>query len=157
MNLKFVDKQNSSPISYSLKYQARKKNGNRLAISMRLFDSEVLLEALSGGLLESSCCVIVSAPSAQPMEDTSKIYPRRRAGIKTTLLPDGHLVLFDPSSEWAHTLNQTGAIVWEYCDGQTCLSDIGKIIGELSNRSQATSESVALVQELQSYGLLTFE
>ncbi len=56
---------------------------------------------------------------------------KRNPEIKSQLLPDGHLVLFDEKTQWAHILNPTGAIFWELCDG-SCSQD----------------EAIALIQDI---------
>lgn len=91
------------------------------------------------------------------MNDIQTIYPHRKAGIKATFLPDGHLVLFDQSTELAHTLNPSGALVWEFCDGKTCLAEIAATIAKLTGRADAEQESVILVEELCASNLLACE
>ncbi|MBY0359200.1 MAG: PqqD family protein [Candidatus Obscuribacterales bacterium] len=90
------------------------------------------------------------------MDDSSKIYPRRMEGIQSTLLPDGHVVLFDSRSDWAETLNPAAAIIWEYCDGQTSLAEMGSIIAEISKRPNSLDETKALIDELHNQGLIAF-
>lgn len=57
--------------------------------------------------------------------------PRRNPEVKTTLLPDGYVVLFSTKTDWAHTLNPLGALVWEFCDGEHSVADIITELKEL--------------------------
>ena len=56
---------------------------------------------------------------------------KRNPEIKSQLLPDGHLVLFNEKTQWAHILNPAGALFWELCDG-CCSQD----------------EAIAMIQEI---------
>lgn len=63
------------------------------------------------------------------------VYPKRKAGVKATVLPEGHVVLFDTTTDWAHTLNPLAAMAWELSDGEHSVPDI-------------VDEIVSLVEEL---------
>ena len=84
--------------------------------------------------------------------------PLRNPEIQTTLLPDGHVVLFSTKTDWAHTLNPVGAIVWEFCDGQ---HEAAHIVDEVvlltgsDHAGQINGEVAALLDELTAKGLIT--
>lgn len=59
------------------------------------------------------------------------MFPTRKDGLKSTLLPDGHLVVVDESSNIAVTLTPLAAAVWEFCDGQHTSTQITNEIQEL--------------------------
>lgn len=81
----------------------------------------------------------------------------RNEEIKTTLMPDGHVVLFNSKTEWAQVLNPVGALVWEFCDGSTSLSDmtneIGKLL-EIHDTAILQDDINSLIQELLDLGLV---
>src|ERR1700687_5890940 len=52
------------------------------------------------------------------------IYPHRNDHVQTVLLPDGYVTLINKQTEWAHTWNPPGAIVWEFSDGRHSVSEI---------------------------------
>ena len=54
--------------------------------------------------------------------------PRKSPGVYDEVLPDGGLVLFHSQGALILTLNQTAALVWEYCDGT---HDVDAIAAEL--------------------------
>lgn len=83
--------------------------------------------------------------------------PRRNPDVKTTLLPDGYVVLFSTKTDWAHTLNPTGALVWEFCDGQHSVDElVSEVAGLLagSDRKLLRTEVELLLQELLAAGLV---
>ncbi len=41
---------------------------------------------------------------------------------------DGELLLFDPASDQILQTNQSGALVWQLCDGQRTVADIRDIL-----------------------------
>lgn len=45
------------------------------------------------------------------------VWPRKSPGVYDEILPDGGLVLFHSQGALILTLNQTGALIWECCDG----------------------------------------
>ncbi len=84
----------------------------------------------------------------------------RNPDVKSTLLPDGNVVLFNDGNDWAHTLNPVAAMVWEFSDGHHCLGDIVREILSLSDVFQAdvlTEEISVLVDEMLDSGLLVAE
>jgi hypothetical protein len=56
------------------------------------------------------------------------VRPRKSSGVYDELLPDGGLVLFQSQKGLIVTLNPTGALVWECCDG---MHDLDAIVAEL--------------------------
>lgn len=81
----------------------------------------------------------------------------RNPDIKTTLMPDGHVVLFSAKTEWAQVLNPTGALVWEFCDGDTPIESITSQIGGLlaiTDIPELQKEINSLIKELLGSGLL---
>lgn len=50
---------------------------------------------------------------------TTSNAPKARAGVETYIVPDGSCFLYDPASDATYTLDQLGALVWDYCDGRT--------------------------------------
>lgn len=88
------------------------------------------------------------------------MHPRRNPDVKSTLLPDGYLVVSSCKTDWAHTLNPVGALVWEFCDGE---HDVDQIIAEVSGllpagQPENLDEQVSkFVDELTASGLLLLE
>ncbi len=81
---------------------------------------------------------------------------QRNDEIKTTLMPDGHVVLFNAKTEWAQVLNPVGALVWEYCDGATSVAEMTKEIAKLLQADRATLQDDinSLIGDLLSQGLI---
>lgn len=74
------------------------------------------------------------------------------------MLPDGFLVLFNTKSDWAHTLNPRGALVWEFCDGahtpdQIC-EELASVLGDC-DRSELRGDVQKLIETLLNEGLLS--
>lgn len=88
------------------------------------------------------------------------MHPRRNPDVKSTLLPDGYLVVSSCKTDWAHTLNPVGALVWEFCDGS---HDVSQIVAEVvdllpSGQLENLEEQVSkFVSELTASGLLLLE
>lgn len=83
--------------------------------------------------------------------------PSRNPDVKTTLLPDGHVVLFSTKTDWAHTLNPAGALVWEYCDGENSVEEIvSEVLSlvESGDREGLHTEIKDLIENLSEQGLL---
>jgi hypothetical protein len=88
------------------------------------------------------------------------MYPQRRADVRSTLLPDGYLVLFSTKTEWAQTLNPTAAIVWEFCDGERTVAEIAEELTELLGeavKGDITKDVSQTVCDLVEAGLLIVE
>ncbi len=56
--------------------------------------------------------------------------PKRTPDIETKMLPDGHVVIFSKTSDWAHTITPLAAIAWEYCDGEHSVDEIVQCVLE---------------------------
>lgn len=81
---------------------------------------------------------------------------KRSTDIECKVLPDGHIVLVSPKTKWAYTLNAMGAIVWEFCDGNT-LEDILEQIRQLEQlplSTDLTERVTELLNELVEMGLI---
>src|SRR3977135_2058703 len=62
-------------------------------------------------------------------ENAGGSIPRaRRDGLVIQELPDEVLV-YDRDRDKAHCLNQTAALVWKYCDGETNVASIAQRLG----------------------------
>ena len=97
---------------------------------------------------------VVARPGVVTVNESN--FPRRRDGLKSTLLPDGYLVVVDESTEFAVTLNPLGSVIWEFCDGLHSTIDIVEELKELgAGESQEVLSAVdSLVSELRASGLL---
>lgn len=60
-------------------------------------------------------------------------------------MPDGACFLYDPVSDAGFTLDQLGALVWDYCDGVT---PVERIVAEITELLPANEEAVARVPAL---------
>jgi hypothetical protein len=82
-------------------------------------------------------------------------YPHARHTIETYLVPDGSCFLYDPVSDASYTLDQLGALVWDYCDGATAVERIVQEITELlPTRDEAVARVSALLADFAQEGLL---
>lgn len=45
--------------------------------------------------------------------------PKARLEVEAYIVPDGTCFLFDPMRDEGFALDQLGALVWDYCDGQS--------------------------------------
>jgi hypothetical protein len=81
--------------------------------------------------------------------------PRKDPAVRDELLADGTMVLFHTASRQLMTLNQTAALVWEYCDG---VHDRAGIVRELqalfSSAANVTGDVDEILRELQNRGML---
>jgi hypothetical protein len=80
----------------------------------------------------------------------------RRSDLIIEELPDEVLV-YDLTTDKAHCLNQTAALIWKHCDGQKSADDIARsVAGQL--KTPISKEVVKLgLEELSAYGLLKEE
>jgi hypothetical protein len=81
-------------------------------------------------------------------------FPHRNPALQTNVLPDGHAVVFDGVSSWAHTLNPVGALVWEYSDGNHSLSEIVAEVHGLGQSWINDSQVNDFVGEMKRSGLI---
>ena len=81
--------------------------------------------------------------------------PKAREGVETYIVPDGSCFLFDPASDASFTLDQLGALVWDFCDG---LTPVDRIIHEITellpDDADAPSRARLLLTEFAKEGLL---
>lgn len=94
-------------------------------------------------------------PPAQ--ETRSAQYPRRCADVDAQPLDDD-LVLYNPRDGGAHTLNGTGMLIWEACDGAHSAEEIAH---DLASRygigtQRALAEVRAFLLDLEHAGLLAY-
>ena len=84
----------------------------------------------------------------------------RKPDLKTTLLPDGHAVVFSPITNWAYTLNPMAAAIWEFCDGKSsrdALVDQLLMLLKEVDPEKTTQQIGSMIDELIEAGLLTQE
>jgi len=87
----------------------------------------------------------------------TNLKPKRDPEIETNILPDGHVVLVSPKTEWANTLNPLAALVWEFCDGENTPDDIVAqvlSVNLLPKTDSLKAEVTALISELEESGFL---
>ncbi len=83
---------------------------------------------------------------------------KRNDDIKTTLMPDGHVVLFNTKTEWAQVLNPMGALVWEFCDGctsTTAMTDEIASLLQIEDASTLQNDINSLISEFLGLGLVS--
>lgn len=81
-------------------------------------------------------------------------YPLARTnGLVVQEVPNEVLV-FDMETNEAHCLNETAAMVWNYCDGKTSVPEIARILGE--SKSSAVSDDLIwlAIDQLNEHRLL---
>lgn len=86
------------------------------------------------------------------------MYPLRNPDIESKLLPDGYLVLFNTKTDWAHTINPSAALVWEFCDGRHTVADIVTELTAIlqpADSGALMAEVTNLVETLSREGILT--
>lgn len=73
------------------------------------------------------------------------------------MLPDGHVVIFSNTSDWAHTVTPLAAIAWEYCDGQHSIKEIVECVKQFVNSDFDNLEATIteLMQEFAQSGLVS--
>jgi PqqD family protein of HPr-rel-A system len=72
---------------------------------------------------------------------------------------DDELVLYDPRTGFAHTLNVTGAHIWNLCDGSHRLASVAHDVATTYRISdgQALADVTEFVRDLDQAGLLARE
>lgn len=80
----------------------------------------------------------------------------RREGLIVQELPDEVLV-YDASNDKAHCLNETAALVWKHCDGNTNIADIAKLVGKELNASVKDEFIWLALDQLEKESLLEKE
>ena len=73
------------------------------------------------------------------------VWPRKSPGVYDEVLPDGGLVVFHSRGALILTLNQTAALIWEYCDGT---HDVDAIAAQLRDVFPAVADAERDVRSL---------
>lgn len=80
---------------------------------------------------------------------------RQQPLVETHILPDGSCLLFDPVTDKGFALNSTGALVWDYCDGELTGAEVARemtsLLPQFVDIGAVTEE---LLSELLELGLL---
>ena len=82
--------------------------------------------------------------------------PCRRKDIVVKKLGKETL-LYDPSTDKVHTLNQTASLIWSLCDGEHSLGEIKRAIYEnfsIKETIEVEKDILKNLKELQKLGLL---
>src|SRR5689334_12534202 len=78
----------------------------------------------------------------------------RRDGLVVKELVD-EILVYDTTSDKAHCLNQTAALVWGFCDGQTTVDGIVAKLGTESKTSVNENTVSMAIAQLDEINLLT--
>ncbi len=81
-------------------------------------------------------------------------FPVRNPELKTKLLPDGHVVVFNDRTLWAHILSPCGAAIWEFCDGRHNLDSILDELESLTGSRPPAQETEKFLADLVTSGLV---
>lgn len=84
----------------------------------------------------------------------SNSFPIRNPELQTKLLPDGHVVVFNEVTLWAHILSPSGAVIWEFCDGQHSLDAIMDEMEALTGTRPEAAETEQFIADMQENGLI---
>jgi hypothetical protein len=88
--------------------------------------------------------------------NSSQFPTARKSGLVIQEVPDETLV-YDLESNKAHCLNQTAALVWRSCDGQTSIPEIARLVEEQAG-GKVTEDFVWLaIDQLSENNLLEQE
>lgn len=82
--------------------------------------------------------------------------PRRRKDVVLKKLGKETL-LYDPTTDKVHTLNETASLIWNLCDGKHSLGEIKKTIHEnfsIKETIEIEKDILKNLKELQELGLL---
>ncbi len=84
--------------------------------------------------------------------------PKRLAGVKAKVLPDGYVLLRTKDSDCVYTLSPIGAIVWEFCDGSNSIDELleeMKALPDLKVEKGIREQVIQLIEDLKKQGLLS--
>jgi hypothetical protein len=83
-------------------------------------------------------------------------FPRPVEGFQMESL-DGEIVLLHPACNIIIYSNQTGAIIWQLCNGQRSVEEIVEILGAAypGSRAEIAVDAPKTIQMLVSHGALT--
>ncbi|HEX9729061.1 MAG TPA: PqqD family protein [Gemmatimonadales bacterium] len=83
--------------------------------------------------------------------------PKGRAELVFRQLED-EWVIFDPASNRLHALNLTGALIWDYCDGDRTLREIAEVVrdafAERGEDVDVLADVIATAASFRAEGLL---
>jgi hypothetical protein len=86
---------------------------------------------------------------------TTGICPQRDSNVLDELLADGSMVLFHPPTRQLLTLNPTGALVWDCCDGSHTEAEIvAEIAALFPGVTSLADDVVAIVRDFRGHGIL---
>ena len=85
--------------------------------------------------------------------NNSQFPTARTNGLVVQDVPNEVLV-YDLESNKAHCLNQTAAMVWKACDGNTSVSDIARLIGSQTGEKVSDDLVWLAIDQLQENSLL---
>ncbi len=87
------------------------------------------------------------------VSQASRLTPARNLAVKSQLLEDGFVSLYNSQTSMAFTLPPLGGIVWELCDGTLSLDEIIQRVYELIEAAVSLEDLEAqvcpLIEELQ--------
>lgn len=88
------------------------------------------------------------------MRHTSRS-PKARADVEAYIVPDGTCFLFDSAHDEGFALDQLGALVWDYCDGETAQESItAEIAALLPDQPEIAARIDELLASFAAQGLL---
>ena len=82
---------------------------------------------------------------------------KRAPELKTTVLPDGYIAVFSGPSQNAYTIPPSGALAWEFFDGQNSTADVVKLVATelgVPESSELREQIEGLANELLKNGFL---
>ncbi len=82
-------------------------------------------------------------------------FPRKRGCVRDEMLADGGMVLYDTVDNQLITINPTGALIWEYCDGEHSLAMIvAEMRALFPNVPTVQDDVAAILRDLHARGFL---
>lgn len=85
--------------------------------------------------------------------DDNHHLPEKVSGFEVNEVADG-LVIFDPSAQQVHYLNNTAAIVYELCDGTTTSADVIGSAAKLFSDATSDQQFAECLDDLRRRGLV---
>lgn len=72
---------------------------------------------------------------------------------------DKEIIVYHPSSTTSIYLNETGALVWELCNGSATIADIIGLLAQVypQNRGQIEREVPEIIEQLVAHGIATLQ
>jgi hypothetical protein len=87
-------------------------------------------------------------------KDSISELPRARKENLIVKEVDGEVLVYDLTTDKAHCLNNTSALVWSHCDGRNSVSDISQLLAA-ETKTEANDAIVWLaLDEFQKFNLL---